>query len=342
MHRRSIPYRIAILTFAFGLRSAIAADPEVEARERYERALKLYEERAFDAALVELKLAAELRPSYKLLYNIAQVRLAMNDFAAAYESYQQYLEQGGSKIPAARREAVREEMKLLEQRVARLAVETDEPGAEVFVDEVLVGNTPLRNALLVNSGIRQVVVRHPDYVPQSRRLSLGGGTEQTVRFTFASPAPKSGSAVAPPPPSAARTHGSSALPASQATAPNSKPQGAPDSAGSGSFPWLSWGVTGALAAGSLVVGGIALSQNAALKTEREKFGADPDELDSKSSRVSTLATIGDGLAVATLIAGGVSLWLTLDSPAGAQERGATNGLRVGFGANQVTLAGSLD
>src|SRR5688572_27712516 len=208
--RRSTPYRIALFTLVFGLRSAFAADPEVEARERYERALKLYEERAFDAALVELKLAAELRPSYKLLYNIAQVRLAMNDFAAAYESYQQYLEQGGDKIPAARREAVQQEMKRLEQRVARLAVETDEPGAEVFIDEVLIGTTPLKNALLVNSGIRQLVVRHPDHVPQSRRLSVGGGTQQTVRFTFSTPAVKPSSSVASPPLGAAGTPGASA------------------------------------------------------------------------------------------------------------------------------------
>ncbi len=83
MQRRSTSCWIAISRSRAACARPQAADPEVEARERYERALKLYEERAFDAALVELKLAAELRPSYKLLYNIAQVRLAMNDFAAA-------------------------------------------------------------------------------------------------------------------------------------------------------------------------------------------------------------------------------------------------------------------
>jgi hypothetical protein len=90
------------------------------------------------------------------------------------------------------------------------------------------------------------------------------------------------------------------------------------------------------------VGGIALSENAALKDERDKLGADPDELESKGSRVSTLAAVGDGLGVATLIAGGVSLWLTLDSSDGEKERGAATGLRLGLGANQITLAGALD
>ena len=341
MQRRSTPYRIAILTLVFGLRSAVAADPEVEARERYERALKLYEERAFDAALVELKLAAELRPSYKLLYNIAQVRLAMNDFAAAYESYQQYLEQGGDKIPAARREAVQQEMRRLEQRVARLTVETDEPGAEVFVDEVLIGTTPLKNTLLVNSGIRQLVVRHPDYVPQSRRLSLGGGTQQTVRFTLGTPAPRPSSSAALAPPSPDGTPGATTgAPSSDATsAPTSHDRG---EAQARSFPWLAWGITGVLAAGTLAVGGVALSENAALKDDRKKLGADPDELESKGSRVSTLAAVSDGLAVATLIAGGVSLWLTLDSPGRAEGRGAAGGLRLGLAPNQITLAGSLD
>jgi hypothetical protein len=58
--------------------------------------------------------------------------------------------------------------------------------------------------------------------------------------------------------------------------------------------------------------------------------------------VSTLALVSDGLGVATLIAGGVSLWLTLDSPGTSKERGAGTGLRLGLGANQLTLAGALD
>ena len=109
-----------------------------------------------------------------------------------------------------------------------------------------------------------------------------------------------------------------------------------------SFPWLAWGITGVLAAGTLAVGGVALSENAALKDDRKKLGADPDELESKGSRVSTLAAVSDGLAVATLIAGGVSLWLTLDSPGRAEGRGAAGGLRLGLAPNQITLAGSLD
>jgi hypothetical protein len=341
MQRRSTSCWIAILTFVCGVHSAAAADPEVEARERYERALKLYEERAFDAALVELKLAAELRPSYKLLYNIAQVRLAMNDFAAAYESYQQYLEQGGDKIPAARREAVQQEMRRLEQRIARVTIETDEPGAEVFVDDLLVGTTPLKSPLLVKSGTRQLVVRHPDYVPQSRQLSLGGGTQHTVRFTFASPASRSPSpsGSAPPPSATNPPRANTATTPSPSSASPALPH---DQAQSGSVPWLAWGITGALAAGTLVVGGLALSENSSLKEERERLGADPDELDSKGSRVSTLAAFADGLAIATLIGGGVSLWLTLDSPRSDEGRAAKTGLRLGFRTNQLTLAGDLD
>src|SRR4051812_184720 len=114
---------------------ARAADAEREARERYDNAVKLYEEGAYDAALVELNRAAELRPSYKLYYNIGQVRYAMHDYAAASDAYRRYLEQGGDKIPSSRREQVQKELNDLAQRVAKLTIDVDVPGAEILIDE---------------------------------------------------------------------------------------------------------------------------------------------------------------------------------------------------------------
>src|SRR3954453_22607693 len=74
------------------------ADAASEARARYERALKFYDDGVYDAALVELTRAYELKPSFRLIYNIAQTKLAMRDYAGAIESFQRYLREGGGQV----------------------------------------------------------------------------------------------------------------------------------------------------------------------------------------------------------------------------------------------------
>lgn len=302
---------------------AWAADPDREARERYDNAVKLYEEGAYDAALVELNRAAELRPSYKLYYNIAQVRFAMHDYAAAMDAYRQYLDKGGDKVSAQRREQVQKELATLVQRVAKLSVEVDVAGAEIYVDDVLVGTSPLTTPIIVNSGIRRVTARHPEYVPQTKRLTLAGNVQDKVAFSLArgaagenpgasATAPASGAA----PPTGATTPSTQPAPGAESTppaapAPHKAADRRPNSV------WIGWVATGALAAGATVTGVIALSKNSSLDSARKHLDVSDAEIDSRASKVRTFAIVTDTLGAAALIAGGVSLWLTLRE--GSQE-----------------------
>lgn len=329
---------------------ALGADPEREARDRYESAVKLYEEGAYDAALVELNRAAELRPSYKLFYNIGQVRFAMHDYAAAIDAYRQYLDKGGDKIPQTRRDQVQKELNTLAQRVAKLSIDVDVPGAEISVDDVVVGSAPLAGPLVVNSGIRRVTVRHPDYASQSRRVNLAGGVQERVSFALANPA----ATVAPPaPPSAGTNEPRAAQPPPAAVAapprgPSAPPKTTPDSppspeASAHSVPWLGWVLTGAFAAGATVTGALALSANSTLKRDREGLEVSSSEFDSQATKVRTLAVVTDTLAAAALVAGSVSLWLTLGSTKSGSEsqqpaeKAARKPLELGIGLGGISM-----
>jgi len=325
---------------------ALAGDPTTEARLHFDRALRLYEERYFDGALAELKKANELKPSYKLLYNIGQVQLAMHDFAAALGSYREYLEKGGAEIPSSRRDMVEKEIAKLEQRVVKLTVEADVPNAEVFVDDTSVGVTPLAEPVLVNSGTRRITVRHPDALPQSRQLTVVGGSQEKVAFTLRAKVPsappssgssaREGAASSVPP---AMPAGNAGLPSEPGTLVSGGQKGAVDAGGAGSkVPWLTWTLTGAFAAGAGVVGVITLSKNSSLSEERDRVGADPNKLDSDGSNVRRLAIITDGLIVAAVATGALSLWLTLDS-GNKKARGSVDheNVEVGLGLSGVAL-----
>jgi hypothetical protein len=333
-----------------------AEDADREARERYESAVKLYEDGAYDAALVELNRAAELRPSYKLYYNIGQVRFAMHDYAAASDAYRQYLEKGGDKVPPARREQLKKELDVLAQRVAKLNIETDVAGAEVFVDDVSVGITPLPSAVVVNSGIRRVTVRHPDYLPQVRRLNIAGGVQEKVSFalvnggaTGVAPAPVAATPATAPGPAAPAHASAPARAARPLTAPvKSAPVSAPSNsgpehAGEQHVPWVGWAATGALVAGATVTGVLALSANSSLSRDRGQLSISSSEVDSKASKVRTLAIVTDSLVAAAVLAGGVSLWLTL-SPGSSHEEPEKAGhtpLALGVGPSGIRLKGAF-
>jgi hypothetical protein len=281
-----------LLLPAFGAR----ADAASEARTRYERAVKLYEDGVYDAALAEFTRAYELNPSYKVLYNVGQVRVALQDYAGAVETFQAYLREGGGNIPVARSDQVRNELTRLEQRVARVTVETDVPGAEVLVDDAVVGTAPLHNAVLVNSGTRRIVVRHPEHAAQTQRVTLAGGEQRTLTLMLmpravAAPLPavveppKPVVAVPEPPPTREKSNRERVL-------------------------WSSWGTTGALAVTTAVLGVMALKADSDQSDLRGKV-TNEKALEDGGSKVDRLGLATDVMLGASVVAAGVSLWLTL-------------------------------
>jgi hypothetical protein len=345
---------IAVLVCLNGGVARAADDADREARERYESAVKLYEEGAYDAALVELNRASELRPSFKIYYNIGQVRFAMHDYAAAIDAYRHYLDQGGDKIPPTRREQVEKELTALNQRVAKLTIETDVSGAEVFIDDVSAGFTPLHAPVIVNSGIRRISARHPDYLPQSRKLSIAGGVQDTIKFALtnrnAATADPGGAAAIAAGGGSART---STAPPNGSVAPATNPTDRGLSANpeqrtapTHAIPWAAWAVTGAFAAGATVTGVLALSANSKLEDDRGQLDVSSSDVDSQAHKVRTLATVTDCLIAAAVVSGGVSLWLTLRNPsepeaAAEPKKAGVKSLQVGFGPSGLSMKGAF-
>jgi hypothetical protein len=195
--------------------------------------------------------------------------------------------------------------------------------------------TPLGAPLVVNSGTRRVQVRHPAHAPQSRAVSLAGGEQQRAVFTLAPPARRERLAAVPAP-----------EPPSPRTASNTGATALHDTGNSGL--WLGWTITGALAAGAVATGLVALSKDDDLEQRREQRVADKAELDDDAKTVRTLAIVSDSLGVAALVAGGVTLWLTLSSNDAEGRRvtttadtGAVRQLRFGVGPTGAVLRGSF-
>lgn len=304
------------------LTHAQAKDDLGDARAHYKKGLELYEDHAFDAALIEFQRAYDTAPSYKILYNLALVYLQLNDWAGALRSFKGYLDEGGKKIDQKRRTEVERELKKLEGRVAKVEVVANVEAAEVLVDDQEMAETPLDGPLTVNAGKRKITVSKNGYIPVTKVLKLVGGEtkklEIELRTGTAPPEPAKTSDKSPP------TGSPSVTRPDQPEKPGRK------------VPWLWWGIAGGLAAGTAVVGVITLGAQSDLE-DKKANPANKDDLDSAASRTRTFAIVTDVLLVGTVATAGIAAWLTF----GPQKEKPPNEVSVGIGPRSVRVSGSF-
>jgi hypothetical protein len=338
------PRATAALSLCLGLAILAPSLPAVaqpaaskeEARSRYERGKQLYEEGAFDAALIEFQRAYDLAPSYKILYNIGQVHRQRNDYASALRVFERYLKEGGADIDAKRKAEIDKEIAQLKGRVATLQITTNVPGAEILVDDEPVGKTPLAQGVLVNSGKRRITASKEGRVPVSKIINVAGS--DTMKIALDLVESSGGGPATTAPPATAAPPASAAPGAPPATGTSTSTSLSPEKP---PVPWLAWTITGALGVGAAVTGILALGASNDLKDKRAQPDASRKDLDDGSNRTKTLALVSDLLLVGTVVAGGVSIYLTVSEPSKESSARLKGPVRLGVGPGAMTLTGSF-
>lgn len=256
-----------------------------EARTRYRRGVELFQEGNHGAALVEFRRAFSLTHEYRVLYNIAQVCFRLNDYVCSLQSFESYLEQGGDGVAAERVDEVRGYLERLRPRVGSLAVIT-ESDAEVTIDDVRRGKTPILVDIALAVGQHRLVVAKPGKAVVVRTIEVAG-TEHREEVVTLVDSTKVIVRDAPQKPSR----------------------------------WTALSLVG-LGSAALLAGGATATGIAALNTsntlERTPYllGREGD-LSAQRSKVRVLRTTSDVLAASAIVTLAVTLYLTLKTPAKA-------------------------
>lgn len=293
--RRALAGVLASFPLLSGVAQAEGAPPSAEAvaeaRARFNRGLALYKDGDLPSALAELRKADALAPSYRLKYNIGQVCEEQHDYACALTAFRTYLDGGGPEIPRSRRASVEAEIQKITPFVAALRITVDEPGAEISIDDLVVGTAPLADPIKVSSGVRRVSARHGAAVA-TRSVEVAGGEELAVALTLRA---ETRASTAQPP-------GNNAAPAAAtAETPRAKTP---------TIVWIGWAGAGAFAVGSAITGVLALQASHALADERGTYPTTPDQLHGKSNSAAHLALAADVLGVLALASAGTALYFT--------------------------------
>lgn len=286
---------------ATGARSSPA---RAEAMRRYERGLAHYDAGDPERALRELVAAEELSRNYQLSFNIAQLHYQLGHFALARESLQRYLREGGARIDGERRQLVARQLQALEQRTAVLLVDLGGVPAQLEVQGRRLTASGAELALVVDPGELRFVARRAGSPRIERRVWTKPGQVLRLAVAFGKPAPAPSPALLQRPEvwsfGAASLLGVSAIAAGLAT-----------SSASGRYDELR----------------ARLGSGSAAQTRQR--------LDERRAQVSRWAVATDLLALGSLAAAGLGLYLVLD--ADPEERAA----QLALGPGSLQLAGSF-
>ena len=87
-----------------------AEDSSELAKTAYTEAKELFEKKKYAEAANKFRLANELRPNWKILYNIGQSEAAARRYGLALESFERFIVLGGDDIAEDRREQILKEI----------------------------------------------------------------------------------------------------------------------------------------------------------------------------------------------------------------------------------------
>jgi PEGA domain len=151
-------------------------------------ALKTQADRAMDAlhyddALLGYRKAYEISKSPALLYNQARAYQALGDYASALD----YLERFENEASPALKSHVPDLKGLdddLRGKVSTLTLTSNAVGAEVVLQDKIIGTTPLPGPIRTTSGHVVLVIHGEKYQEYRRELDLVGGQATTVEATL--------------------------------------------------------------------------------------------------------------------------------------------------------------
>jgi tetratricopeptide (TPR) repeat protein len=150
------------------------------AKAEYGAGVVLFKEEDMAGALEKFERAHELARDHRLLWNVALCEKNLRRYARMLATLRRLEEEGGDALTAQDRQDIADLVKATETLVSRLEITASEPGAEVFVDDVAVGTTPLPAPVPVDIGARRIRIAKPGFKDFARTETIGGGGKVAI------------------------------------------------------------------------------------------------------------------------------------------------------------------
>ena len=166
-----------------------AAAKKNEAADHYKKGVGLFKEGDFASALAEFRAAYQAVPSFEVLYNLGLTERRLFKYGQAVKTLNRYLEEGGKKVPADRRESVESELSQIRALTSKVIVKVEGAPAKVLVDGEEVGTSPLADPILLGPGKHTIRATRDGEPEAEETFELASGSTKDVNLALKSKAP---------------------------------------------------------------------------------------------------------------------------------------------------------
>lgn len=141
----------------------------------------LFEDRDYSGALVKFQSAYESSKNPRLLWNVAACEKELRHYAKVLTMLREYREKAAAELTEQDKREVDELVQNIQPLVSSVEVTVNESGAEVRLDDDMIGTSPLAKPVLVDIGQRRVSVKKKGFREYNEALLVKGGAELAVR-----------------------------------------------------------------------------------------------------------------------------------------------------------------
>jgi hypothetical protein len=164
--------------------SPLAVSLGGQAKVDYEAGRILVADKDFAGALVKFQQAFVQSGDRRLLWNMAVCEKNLRHYGNVLGLLERYQREGDAGMSDAHRKEVKDVVDTVKTLISNVQIAVNEAGASVFVDDRLMGQTPLDAPLRIDLGKRKIRVAKPGFSDQSVVQEFAGGSTVTFSFTL--------------------------------------------------------------------------------------------------------------------------------------------------------------
>jgi hypothetical protein len=147
------------------------------AKTNFEAAKLLANDGDFTGALIKFQSAYEASHDPRVLWNVAFCQKNLRRYSKVVTTLKRYIEEGGALLSESDKKEARDLIALIEPFTTRATIQVSEPGAQISIDDELVGASPLAAPVVLDIGERRLHVSKEGFLPYDKTFVVAGGPD---------------------------------------------------------------------------------------------------------------------------------------------------------------------
>lgn len=173
------------LIFIFSIKglyaqSLFGEQNKIEAEEHFKKGVILMQQENWEGALVEFEESLKLYPTKSALFNKGMCLKALHRYIEALTIFEEYLERYGNEIDDARRKEVLENIEEIRALIGKLELVVNVDGAQIYINDKKVGESPLKEPIILASGVYKLRVERSGYETYQREIEIIAGKTKSL------------------------------------------------------------------------------------------------------------------------------------------------------------------